>query len=110
MVEMDKHKISIIATLYDGTRYVFYEESDNLFEGLIKIMNRMLEKNAVAVTSITDDVTHMGYVPEKNDVEERVNQLEFELDKTKDILTQSLSRHTREIDRLWDMIRHPGGK
>ncbi|MFA5692611.1 MAG: hypothetical protein WC907_03245, partial [Acholeplasmataceae bacterium] len=83
----------------------FYEESDNLFEGLIKIMNRMLEKNAVVVTSITDDVTPTGYVPKKNDVEERVNQLEFELDKTKDILTQSLSRHTKEIDRLWDMIR-----
>jgi len=109
VVEMDKHRITVEVNM--GTVPVtFYEESDNLFEGLIKIMNRMLEKNAVVVTSITDDVTPTGYVPEKKDVEERVNQLEFELDKTKDILTQSLSRHTREIDRLWDMIRHPGGK
>ena len=105
MVEMDKHRITVEVNM--GTVPVtFYEESDNLFEGLIKIMNRMLEKNAVAVTSITDDVTPTGYVPKKKDVEESIYLLEHDMEKMRDIL----ARHTRQIDRLWDMIRHPGGK
>ena len=107
---MDKHEVTIEFVLKTGKRMGIREEDTTLFKCLLKAMNRLVKYDIDRVVTIIAYPTAEVYVPKKNDVEERVNQLEFELDKTKDILTQSLSRHTKEIDRLWDMIRHPGGK